>query len=261
MYTRSIDQLMSEMIDPRTGLPLVPLYVRADGSCVWPVMGAAPDDDSDEDDADDTDPDEETDEVDDEDEDDEDDGKKKKSKKRDPDPRDVRMAQLEKRMKAADRRASMAEKRLKEIDDKDKSELQLVTEERDSLKAELDALRKEQRETRLQNEFLSVNSFNWADVSDALTVAERGGYLDDVVDEDGKVDRKALREAVKQLAKDKPYLVVKKDSNDDGEDDGEDDKDDKAPKGTSGTPVGSGRKKTKTARFTEAELRQRYPAL
>jgi len=52
----SADLMLPSIVHPRTGEPVYPLAVKRDGSYLWPVMGAAEeDDDSDSDDDDDTD--------------------------------------------------------------------------------------------------------------------------------------------------------------------------------------------------------------
>lgn len=116
---------------------------------------------------------------------------------------------LQAQLSAADRKRNEAEKRLKAIADKDKDELTKATERVEELTKTTEAQAKENANLRLQNAFLTVNGIKWADPEDALALAERGGYLEGLVGEDGKVDGKKLKSKLEALATAKPHLVVK----------------------------------------------------
>ena len=116
---------------------------------------------------------------------------------------------------------------------------------------------------RVKVAFLSnpVDGIVWQDPADALKFID----LTDVdISDDGKVDGRALRSAVKRLAKEKPYLLKAKPaarkSGGAGDGDG-----DEADTGSSGGNSASGRVVNKRrgqapAKATEAELRRKYPA-
>jgi hypothetical protein len=115
---------------------------------------------------------------------------------------------LRAQLSAADKNKSAAEKRLKEIEDQKKDELTKATELVAELQKKQASDAKELAELRLQTAFLRSNTgITWHDPADALDVAERRGYLAEVVDEDGKVDEAKLTSKLKELAKAKPHLV------------------------------------------------------
>ena len=139
--------------------------------------------------------------------------------------------QLRRQLSAADKRREDAEKRLKDIDDAKKDELTKATEQVEQLTKTLASRDKELADMRLQNAFLTANTgITWHDPSDALALAERQGYLEGVVGEDGKVDVAKLKVKLQELAKAKAHLV--KDSGG-----GEEKK--KEPKPPTGAAVGS----------------------
>lgn len=115
---------------------------------------------------------------------------------------------LRKQLSAADKNKSAAEKKLKEIEDAKKDELTKATERAEELEKTVGKQAKELAEARLQNAFLSADTgITWHDPADALDIAERRGFLDGVVGEDGKVDPAKLKTKLKELAKAKPNLV------------------------------------------------------
>lgn len=70
---------------------------------------------------------------------------------------------------------------------------------------------------RLQNAFLTAETgITWHDPADALALAERQGYLAEVVNDEGKVDASKLAAKLKELAKAKPHLVKDNGSNNGG---------------------------------------------
>lgn len=115
---------------------------------------------------------------------------------------------LKRQLQAADKNRSALEKRLKELDDKDKGELQKATERVTELEKTTEKQAAELAKLRLDNAFLSAETgITWHDPGDALALAERKGYLEGVVEEDGKVNASTLKEKLKQLAKASPHLV------------------------------------------------------
>ena len=124
---------------------------------------------------------------------------------------------LQRQLSEADRKRSVAEKSLQDIKDADLSEkdkavkdLQTMTSERDTLQGEVDKL-------RLANAFLSANDISWQDSDVALDIAQAKGYLADAVKEDGTVDAKELKKALKKLSEDHKYLVKSKSSDEEEE--------------------------------------------
>jgi hypothetical protein len=286
----------SGRVHPRTGQPLEPIgYINGRplwpvmGGAPDPddpndpdfIGGGDDDDESDEDEDDDT-----------EDDEDEDDtktkGKKKpvkkatKSKKDADDEEDdeddedkpvytqYEFDRIKTRMRKADQRASGMEeenRRLKaEIqrlkagdkskDDKTKS---TVTDEPDDHETrEREAKRqRELAQTRLENAFLrSTVDIDWQDPEDALAVGERLGLFEDVLDEDGTVDRRAMARALRELAKRKPHLVKPKVRDQDDEDD-----DDEEPAARRTAHKMNGKRKGSTATTNRKLLEEKYPAL
>lgn len=155
---------------------------------------------------------------------------------------------LQRQLSAADQKRSEAEKELQKIKDADLSELdkakkdmQSVTEERDSALAEVNKL-------RLENAFLSTNDVTWQNADAALTLARTQGYLDDVVNDKGEVDKAGLKKALKKLSDEHKYLVKK--SNDDEEE--------QTP--PSGAPA-PGRSNSNDDKGKSDRLKARMPAL
>jgi hypothetical protein len=228
---------------PISGMAIEPLWVRPDGRVCWPMMGGAPedsDDDGDNGKVDDT--------------GDSgaggDDGDKDKDDKDSDDTiSKEEFERLEKRMKAADKRAADAEKKLQEQEDAKKDDLTRTNDELESARKQIEELQGTIKSLRLNNTFLTANTHSWHDSEAALDLADSKGYLADVIDDDGEVDKKALGKALDKLAKDKPYLVKPKDKDDDG--DGE-------PSGHGG-PRRSDNNQDTSAR--KATLKKRFPAL
>lgn len=114
---------------------------------------------------------------------------------------------LKRRMQAADQRAARAEKELKKIKDAEKGELETAQDRASELEKENTSLKELLQSERLNNGFLSANKITWHNPAAALKLAQSEGYLEDVVDEDGTVDKKALESALNKLAKEHDYLV------------------------------------------------------
>lgn len=230
-------RLSKARIHPLSGEEVKPLWFDEQGRAFYPVMGAAPE-------GDDANDDDESDEGDDTGSDDGTEGQESgndsgttvsKSEF------DALMA----RMKAADKRASAAEQKAKQYEDKDKSEAERATQRVQELEAENTSMKSELKTARLQNAFLSSNDVVWHDSEVALAHAD----LSEVIDEDGNVNKSALKKALSDLAKAKPFLVKTEDKGGD-----------QPPAGQSAPPVGSGKKKA-AGGTDEESLRRKYPSL
>lgn len=260
-------------VHPRTGQPIVPLGYTRDGRAIWPVIGAE---------GDDTDPndprftgggpdpdDEDDDAEDDSEEDDGDDkakrdkGKQKSDDDEDDDEDDPRLARASRQaakyrtqLRATEAKNAELERRLRAIEDKDKKPEEIKDREVSELQSTNDRLTQANRDLHLRLAVLTtpVRDVEWADVEDVIRLVD----LSDVdVDDDGTVDRKALRIALRDLARRKPHLVVKKargrsSSDEDNEDESDDDQRSSAPP-MNGKRKGEGRKPDRAAlakRFT-----------
>lgn len=153
------------------------------------------------------------------------------------------------RMKAADKRAADAERKIREAEDKDKSELELATRRVTELETENGALVGKLKTLTQERYFLGSNTVTWHDPEIAM------GKLDwsNIVDEDGEVDQTKLGKAIKDLAKEKPFLV-KSDTAD------EDARRPANQQQSSGGNVGAGKRKNKQELDRE-QLLKRFPAL
>lgn len=157
----------------------------------------------------------------------------------------------ERRMKAADKRAAAAEKKVKDAEDAEKGELQKAQDDLKELQSTVEEQGGVIHTLRLENAFLTANKHNWHDADTALSLAQSGGYLEDVADEDGVVDKKALGSALDKLAKDKKYLVKTESKDDSGDDDA----------GPSGEPAGGRSKNSKDKAARRKELGGRFASL
>lgn len=233
---------------PRTGQPIQPLYTRANGSVVWPVMGASPDDPSNGGTGGDGEPGNGTGEG-------EggnstgqqgsgtnDGGEGEKPVSR------ADFERLERHLAEADKKRQQAEDELKKINDAKKDDLTKAQERVAELEQANSAKDNEIAQLRLDNAFLRSNEIEWHDPKAAMLVAEREGYLEGVV-KDGKVDEKALAGKLKELAKVKAYLVKT----------GTGQQQQTPP--PSGGAVGSGGKGGKGGGTDEAALKSRYRLL
>lgn len=230
---------------PLTGKPIEPVGIVGN-KVVWPCMGGAPDPDED-DDLDDKD---DKDDIDDSGADD------KVDKDKDAGGADTleaalkRAEELERRMKAADRRAEQAEKKIKDAERAEQDELTRAKSDLEEKEKELQEAQKTVTSLRLTNAFLTANKHNWHDPDTALALAETGGYLEDVMGDDGVVDKKALGSALDRLAKDKGYLVKTKEPDDDDE-----------PEVPSGEPAGGRSDNAKDRKARQKQLKSRFSSL
>lgn len=250
------------------GQPVEPIgYVR--GKPVWPVLGGAPDDDDPDDPTftgegdDDSDDDDESDEGEDEpkrnkkpvkkskaDDDDEEDDEEPKSRP------ERQAARYRTRLRAKEKEVETLNARLKALEDKDKPAEEVTKREAAEAKEKADKLSAKLRSQTLELAFFKANTIDWADPADALKLVD----LDEVdVDEDGTVDAKALRLALRDLAKRKPHLVKKSKAEPDDDDD-EDDEDDE-PRSRRSAPRMNGRRKGKGQTPSRADLAKKFPVL
>lgn len=245
-----------------------PLGLTISGRPMWPIYGAQPaDDDADDDD---------TDDVDDDDSDDTDAAdKSKKSDKKDDDKDDddsdlkdrledaeARAARYKKRMQAADRKNSEMAARITALEkggDKDKDAE--PSEDLITAQKEVETLREANSTLRVENSFLLNNTFTWHDPKDVLALVLKDEDVE--VDEDGEVA--GMAQALKRIAKNKPWLVKKVESarDADTDDDDEDDEDDDEPvarrRQRSGGAQNGGTARQKG--LDRQKLLQTYPAL
>lgn len=228
---------------PLTGEPIEPVGIVG-GKYVWPCMGGAPDGDDDDDDGDSG---------------ADDDSKKSEDDKDDPasggaDDVVTRADYdaLERRMRAADKRASELEAERKKAEDAKKDDLARATDQVKEMEERVTTLQSEVQSLRLQNAFLTANKHTWHDPEIALEMAQSKGYIeDDIVGEDGKVDKVRLGKALDRLAKEKAFLIK-------AEEKKKDDDDDDAPSGSS---AGGRSDNAKDERAKKQQLKGRFPVL
>jgi chromosome segregation ATPase len=197
-----------------------------------------------------------------EDDDEEDEDVKGKNKKSDDDDEDETVSKrqydkLHRRMTAADQRSSNLQKELddvrKKMEDGSKEVPDELRKEVADLRTKAEKANDENRSLKVRIAFLttSVKGITWKDSDAALKLVD----LSDVdIDDKGNVDVRDLRAALKQLAKDKPYLLADKEDKD--EDDSKDDTDQR-----SGPSMNSTRKGSKKTKVDQAALQRRFPAL
>lgn len=264
---------------PKTGELLEPIGFLRNGTAVWPVLGAAPDD---------TDEDDPTfigggggdDEDDEDDENDEDEPKKpvkksktKSTKDEDEDDEDEeklsrperQAARYRVRLRERERENADLVARLKALEDKDKPDDEVVSRDLSEARSQVSALEETNRIMAAQLAFFKSNDISWQDPSDAFTLAEKSGLFDDVIDEDGTVDTRELRRGLRELAKRKPHLVKKvestKGSAQGDTTDDEDETDDEPSSRRSASTMNRQRKGTKGKAPSREELARKFPVL
>jgi hypothetical protein len=259
------------MIHPVTGEIIPPIgYRRPDGSwrAISPILGAAdpdPDDDDPDDggvdkDADDKDakdkkpdPDDDDDEFEDV-KDDSDEVKRVKARARRIERQSIRRnrdnRQLQRELDGVKAELAKLQKPApddkKSGDDKDKEASAQSARELEEERKRSEKLAADLRLQTIRVEFLGLSlPFEWADPGDALRLLD----LDDVdIDDAGKVDRKSLRTAARDLAKQKPHLVKAKTADTDGS-------------GSTGGNVGGNNNRDRKGGPSESELLKRAPSL
>lgn len=259
---------------PRTGEPIQPIgYIN--GRPLWPIMGASDDpndpafagggDDDGEDDEDEEDDESEEDEKrkpakkatkkagkhakdEDDDEDDEEDDEKFL--------RSQEAMRYRRRLRAAEAEKADLAKRLKALEDKDKPAEEVVTRDLTKAQSTIDSQSETIRSLRLQTAFLTANTVEWHDPEDALAMVDLSGVD---VDDDGTVDRRALRAALRDLARRKPHLVKTKPAAKSKKDD--DDEEEDEDQGSRRTATMNGRRKGSRQAADRAALAKKFPAL
>jgi hypothetical protein len=164
---------------------------------------------------------------------------------------------LHKRMQAADRNQTElrtqldALKNSKDINEDVKKELTDIRGQVTKLETERDQLADRNKGLTIRLAALTMSGDGipeWENVETALRLAD----LSDVdVSDDGKVDKRALRSALKALAKEHPYLVKKKSKSSEGGDN----------EGGSTGPKMNGGRKGDTQGPDRATLAKRFPVL
>lgn len=165
---------------------------------------------------------------------------------------------LHKRMQAADRTSSDLRTQLEEL--KNSKDINAdVKRELDDIKTKVGAVESERDKLMETNKGLSIKLAALAMIGDGMPVWEdpdvalRLADLSDVdISDEGKVDKRALKSALKALAKEKPYLVKKavKASDGDGNESG----------ATGGTKM-NGNRKGSTGTPDRTALASRFPVL
>lgn len=259
---------LSNMRHPKTGELLVPLGFTKNGTAIWPVMGASSDDPDDPaytggDDSGGRDRDE-----DDEDEDDEEDEKpsrkstKKISKKDDEDDDEDEPKTRPERQAARYRTQRNAlQKELDELraaqrkaEDEGKPVDEIMKRDLGEAREKVTALTARVASQAREIAFLRSNEVQWHDPADVLKLID----FDEIeVDEDGTVDARQLRRALRELAKRKPHLVKKSTAR--GQD-SEDDEEEPSSRSSASTMNGSRRGKQKTS-TDRSSLAKRFPVL
>lgn len=162
---------------------------------------------------------------------------------------------LMKRMKAADKRAADAEKKIREQDDAKKDDLTKAQDRVAELEQAVEDSATTIRTLRLENAFLTSNKHSWHDPEVALDLAQRKKYVDeDIIDDDGTVDKVALKKALDRLAKECSYLVAAPKKQ-------KDDADGDEPDQPSGQSAGKRSKNNDDSAAKQQQLRSRFPVL
>jgi hypothetical protein len=260
------------MRHPKTNALIEPLYVRKNGSVVWPVIGASSDDVDDPDftgeGEDDDSEDDDSEEDDSTDQDDKKKPSKKKTKSSDDDEDDEEDDEEDSRVARASRQAKNyrlklreAEKanremaaRIKAIEDKDKKPEEIVSRDIAEAKAKAEKAEHVVRQTRLENAFLRANTVDWVDSTDAFKLID----LDDVdVDEDGTVDERQLARALRALAKRKPHLVKKAKASGSADENNDDD----SGQGSTTRQMNGTRRGSRDQKPTREQLAKKFPVI
>lgn len=256
---------------PKTGRIIRPIGYLKNGQPVWPVFGASSDDPDDpafvgggdpggrDDDDDDDEPDDESD-------DDESDGSKKdqdksssKAKKNDDDEDDKpsrperQAARYRTQLREAQKQLAELQAAIKKRDDADKPADELMKRDLSEAREMVKNTQTQLHSLRVENAFLRANDVQWNDPEDALKLID----LDEVeVDDDGTVDARQLRRALRDLARRKPHLVKKSTS---GRHEDQDDDEEQSSK--SGSTMNGTRRGSRNQVADRKALAKRFPVL
>lgn len=184
-------------------LKLKPLEFLEDGTPLYPISGSQDDDggtggsDGGDEGGD------ENDEGTGEDGGDDSEKEKPKPKPKTPETPEQMKRRLNRENKLVRERAEAAERKLQEIADKDKPELEVAKRELGEYKATSEKQAAELENLRIENAFLKLDrsTYDWHDPDDVIEKIRK----DVTIAEDGTVE--GLGEAVKAIAKAKPYLL------------------------------------------------------
>lgn len=277
----------SVKIHPKTGEAIEPLYVRKNGTVVWPVLGAASDDPDDPSFTGEGADDEDDDEDEEDDEEDEPKSKKRPAKKTtkskakddededdDEDDEDDRPTRPERqaaryrtRLRQQEKENAELRDRLKALEDKDRKPDEVASRDLTEARETVDKLTSANRQLTAQLAFFTTNTIDWIDPADAFALAEREGLLDDVIDEDGTVDKRELRRGLRELAKRKKHLVKSDESpkargRKTTDQDDEDEEDDEEPRSrSSASSMNGSRRGKRGAAPSRDELAKKFPVL
>lgn len=251
MKIKSLAAIISE-------IPIQPFAWLEDGRPVYPLRGADPDDDDDDsedDDDDDADDDDSDDSDEDEDDDDAAGGNSSDSKTKAERVRELSRENKKRRLQAKKYKKELeeAQAKLQEIDDKDKTELDKAKSDLKKLQEQNSKLEKQNKNGAIERAFLKDNKHKWHSADAALKLVDLSEVEYDA--DTGEVT--GMKDAIKQLAKDHPYLVDKGEV--------EDDDAGSAGSGKGGTPtggsIGGGSNKKGGRNAERARLEKRFPVL
>lgn len=111
--------------------------------------------------------------------------------------------------KAAKAGEAAANAKVKGYEDKDKTELQKAQDDAAAEKKRAETLAAQLKASALGTAFLRDTTHSWVDPEDALELAMRKfGLVDLEIDEEGRVDKKAIKAIAKKLGEEKAYLVA-----------------------------------------------------
>lgn len=162
------------------------------------------------------------------------------------------------RMKAADRNAAAAAAKLKELEEKDLSEQEKVAKRLPELEQQVTVLAEENKGLKAKVAFLESSTHSWHDPEAALKLVDLTGVYND----EGELDKKALKKAMDDLAKEKTFLVKSSADNGGGGKGGQNGASGNGSgQGSSGSNVGGGGRGGNGNGLDEAALRKKYPAL
>jgi hypothetical protein len=238
------------VVSKRLVLQIEPIAALEDGTLIYPIMGSE-DDPEEQGDGDDDEGDSDNDDGDeDESEKDKDEKPKRRPKSKETPEQKVRRLNAENKARREELEAAQA--RLREIEDKDKSELEIVKRDFEEYKSKHESSEQRIQDLLVENAFLKLDrdKYNWHDPDDVIDKIRK----DVTITDDGEVD--GLEDAVKALAKSKPYLLKKK--AEDGEE-GDDKGKRRPPRGPSGATLGGPKSpKGDQKAQREADLKKKY---
>jgi hypothetical protein len=165
------------------------------------------------------------------------------------------VAEIRRRMEAADRTAAENARKLKEFEDKGKTELERAQSEAAEKDQVIVDLSKQLRDQAVQLAAMTgASHITWHDPADALAFIMKDPDVAALEIKDGQVNSAVVKSAADRVAKAKPYLVkTAEDKTDDGKGKGKDDQ-----------PSGSGMngdRKDGDGQADADKMRAKYPAL